>query len=114
MRTEILDMMYYPLRHVGAGNMDRGQDGQDRARLPQTGRKLSKLPAFIKTFKTEEKNKQSSVYNTYVSYENIPDEKVPSIMLSSNESVDLMRDQLIDKEVCFTLEISPSNCLSFR
>ena len=55
MRTVILDMMSHPLRHVGAGNMDRGEDGQDRARLPETGRKLSKLPAFIKTFKTENK-----------------------------------------------------------
>ena len=97
-----------------------GQGTWTGARMDTTGQDYHKLgenyPSFLLSLKPSrlKKDKQSSEYNTNVSYENILDEESPSIMLSSNESVNLMRDQLIDKEVCFTLEISPSNFLSFR
>ena len=97
-----------------------GQGTWTGVRMDKTGQDYQKLgenyPSFLLSLKPSrlKKDKQSSVYNTNVSYENIPDEKVPSITLSSNESIDLVGDQLIDKEVCFTLEISPSNSLSFR
>ena len=87
--------------------------------MDKTGEDNHKLgenyPSFLLSLKPSrlKKDKQSSEYNTNVSYENILNEEVPSITLSSNESVDLMRDQLIDNEVCFTFEISPSNFFSF-
>ena len=89
-----------------------GQGTWTGVRMDKTGQDYQKLgenyPSFLLSLKPSrlKKDKQSSVYNTNVSYENIPDEKVPSITLSSNESVNL-----IDKEVCFTLEIFPSNFL---
>ena len=97
-----------------------GQGTWTGAGMDTTGQDYHKLgenyPSFLLSLKPSrlKKDKQSSEYNTNVSYKNILYEEIQSIMLSSNESVDLMQDQLINKEVCFTLEISPSNFLSFR
>ena len=76
--------------------------GQDYQNLGEN------YPSFLLSLKSSKlkKETQPSECNSNVSYENILDEKPPSIAPSSNESAHLMRDQLVRKEVCFIKNIS--------